>query len=98
ERGERAFAHVVLERLAGEIGVRVDPGNDEYGEALVHAPPDERLLRREIEDVELVDPGRHDQQGPREHRRGRRRILDELHQIVFENDLAGRERQTAANL
>ena len=52
----------------------------------------------EIEDVELVDPGRHDQQRPLQHRLGRRRVLDELHQIVLEDHLAGRDREVAADL
>ena len=64
ERGERALAHVVLEALVAELRVRIDPGDAEHREALVDAPFDEGLLRREIEHVELVDPGRHDQQRP----------------------------------
>jgi hypothetical protein len=98
ERRKRALAHVVLEALVGELGVRVDPGDDEHRQALVHAPLDEGFFRREIEDVELVDPGRHDQQRPLEHRRGRGRVLDELHQLVFEDDLAGRAGEIAADL
>ena len=67
ERGEDAFAHVVLEALLGLALVGVDPGDDEHGEALRDRPADEGLLGVEIEDVELVDPRRHDQQRPLEH-------------------------------
>jgi hypothetical protein len=65
---------------------------------VVHAPLDEGFVGREIEDVELVDPGRHDQDRPLEHARGRGRVLDELHQLIFEDHLAGRDREIAADL
>ena len=64
---------------------------------LVDAPFDEGFFRREIEHVILVDPRRNDQQRPLEHGRGRRRELDELHELVLKNDLAGRRRQIAAD-
>ena len=98
ERGERAFVHVVLEAFLGEVGVGIDPGDAEHGEALVDAPFDEGFFRRQVEHVELVDPGRHDQQRPLEHHRRRRRVLDELHQLVLEDDLAGRDREIAPDL
>ena len=98
ERGDRALADVVFEGLLRELRVGIDPGDAEYGEPLIDAPFDEGLFRRQIEHVELVDPGRHDQQRPLEHRRGRRRVLDELHQLVLENHLAGRRRQIAPDL
>ena len=52
----------------------------------------------QIQDVELVDPGRDDQQRPALHLLGRRRVLDELHQVVLEDDLAGRDRDVLADL
>jgi hypothetical protein len=58
--------------------VRIDPGNDEDRVALFDGPFDEGLLRIEIENVELVDPGRHDQQRAFEHGFGRRLVLDDL--------------------
>ena len=90
ERGERPLAHVFFQALLREARVGIDPGDAEDGEPLVDAPLDEGFFRREIEHVEFVDPGRHDQQRPLEHRRGRRRILDELHELVLEDHLAGR--------
>ena len=92
------FAHVVLEVLVREPLVRIDPGDHEHREALIDAPFDEGFFRREIEHVELVDPGRHDQQRRLQHRRRRRRVLDELHQLVLEDHLAGRDREIAADL
>jgi hypothetical protein len=51
----------MLEALFGMLLRRIDPGDAEDGQALRDCPPDEALLRVEIEDVELVDPGRYDQ-------------------------------------
>jgi hypothetical protein len=80
----------------GEPLVRIHPGDDEQGVALVHGPLDEGVLRFQVEDVELVDPGRHDQQRPPPHLGRRRRVLDQLHQVVLEDDLAGRRRHVLA--
>ncbi len=91
-------AHVVLEGLLREARVGIDPGDAEDGEALIDAPFDEGFFRREVEHVEFVDPGRHDQQRALEHGLGRRRVLDELHQLVLEDHLAGRDREVAADL
>ena len=63
-----------------------------------HHVADERLLRAQVEDVELVDPGRHDQQRRRVHALGARRILDQLDEVVLEHDLAGRGGDVAADL
>ena len=60
--GQQAFGHVVLEGLVLEALVGIDPGHHEHREALADHVADEGLLRPEIEDVELVDPRRHDQQ------------------------------------
>ena len=61
-------------------------------------PLDERVLRLEVEDVELVDPRRHDQQRRLVDLLGRRRVLDELDQLVLEHDLARRGRDVLADL
>ena len=97
-RRQRAFLHVVFEGLGAELLVRIDPGDHEHGDALVDAPFDEGFLRLEIEDVELVDPRRHDQQRRAQHVFGRRRILDQLHQLVLEDHLARRRRHVDADL
>ena len=78
--------------------VRVDPGDDEYGQPLRDRPADERLFRIEVEDIELVDPGRHDQQRALVDVRRRGRILNELHQLIAKYNLAGRRGHVDAEL
>ena len=98
ERGEIALRHVVVEALLGEPLVRVDPADHEHGVALRHRPAHEAVLRPQVEDVELVDPGRHDQQRPLQHRLRGRRVLDQLHQVVLVDDLARRDGDVLAEL
>src|SRR2546430_10466649 len=52
---------------------------------------DEGFLRVEIENVELVDPGRHDQQRPFEDLFRRRLVMDDFAKRAFRNDLADRK-------
>ena len=98
ERGERPLAHVIVEALWRKLLVGIDPGDHEHGVALAHRPADEGVLRAQIEDVKLVDPRRDDQQRPPLHRLGRRRVLDQLHQIVLVDDLARRGGDVLAEL
>ncbi len=98
ERGQNALAHIGLEALVGVALVRVDPGNDEHGQPLRDRPADERLLRIEVEDVELVDPGRHDQERAPVDLRRRGFVLDELDELVAEDHLARRRREIDAEL
>ena len=65
--------------------------------SLFNSPFDERLFRIEVENVELVDPGRHDQEWPLEHLVGGRLVLDQLHQRVLEDDHSGRDGEIAAD-
>ena len=81
-----------------EVGLRVAPGDEEHRHALLHGMAHEGVLRLQVEDVELVDAGRHDQQRALMHLLRRRRVLDELDQFVLEDHLAGRHRQVAADL
>ena len=96
ERRIDALMHVVLEGLQREARVRVHPACDEDRVALVEAPLHQRLLGAEIEDVVLVDPGRVDDEGALVDLSRRRLVLDELHQVVLEDDLAGRGRDVLA--
>ena len=96
--GEEALAHVVAERPVRMFSVGVDPGDHQHGEPLRHRPADEGLPRIEIQDVVLVDPRRNDEQGEFRHRLCRRLILDELHDLVLVNDLAGRGGHVAPEL
>ena len=82
--------HIGFEILVGVARVGIDPGDAEHGQALRHRPADEAFVRIEIEDVELVDPGRHDQQGPLVDLLGGRRILHQLDQVVAQHHLARR--------
>ena len=43
--------------------------------ALVDRPLEERILGLQVENIEPVDPWRHNQQRPLAHRLGRRRVL-----------------------
>ncbi len=58
----QALANIGFPILGAVALIRIDPGDDEDGVALFDRPADEGFLRVEIEDVELVDPGRADQQ------------------------------------
>ncbi len=98
ERRKRPLPHIVLEALLREPRVGIDPGNAEDGEALIDAPFDEGLFRRQVEHVEFVDPRRNDQERTLEHGFGRGRVLNELHQLVLEDHLARRDGEVAADL
>ena len=78
--------------------VGIDPGDHEYGEALVDRILDEAVLGPQIEDVVLVDPGRNDQKRPLIHLLRARRVLQQLHQVVLIDHLARAERQIGADL
>ena len=90
--------HIGVEILVGVALVRIDPGDDEHGQPLRHRPANERLLGIEVEDVEFVDPRRHDQQRAFEDFGRGRLVLDQLHQHVAEDHLAGRRGEVDAEL
>ena len=98
ERRQRAVVHVVVKILVREVLARVDPGDHEHRQALVDAPFDQAVFRLQVEHVELVDPGRHDQQRPPVDLLGAGRVLDQLHQLVLEDHLAGRGGDVPADL
>ena len=89
-RFEDAVAHVVVEGQARVPLRGVHPGDDEDGMPLLDQPADHRLLGVEVEDVELVDPRRHEQEGAPQHGLRLRRILQELEEIVAKDDRARR--------
>ena len=98
ERGERDPRECILPSSFARGARRIDPGDAKDGDTLIDAPLDEGFFRRQVEHVIFVDPGRHDQQRLLEHLLGRRRILDELHDVVLEDHFAGRYCQIAADL
>ena len=65
--------------------------------SLLDEPAHHRVLRLEIEDVVLVEPRRHDEQRPARDALRRGRVLDELHQVVLPDDLAGRDGEIHAD-
>src|SRR5215204_1139990 len=85
---ERSFSHVVLEFGFLHRGVRVLPGDHEHRVALVHQVLDQAVLRLQIEDVVLVDPGRYEHDGCLVNLFGRRLVLDQLYELVAVDDLA----------
>jgi hypothetical protein len=72
---------------------RIDPGDHEDREALLDRVLDEAVLRLQVQDVIFVDPRGYDEQRPPVDLLGCRRVLDQLHQIGLEDDLAGSEGQ-----
>src|SRR3546814_17729919 len=66
--------------------------------ALLDRPSDEALLRRQVQNVEAVDPGREDQERLAEDLFRRGIVLDELKQFGIEHDLAGRGCEVAPML
>ena len=96
-RRERAFLHIVVEGLHPRRLSGIDPRDHEHRDALIDAPFDEGFFRPEVEDVELVDPGRHDQKRRAQHVLRGRRILDQLHQLVLVDHLARRRRHVDAD-
>jgi hypothetical protein len=80
--------HVVLEGLVGLAAVGIDPRGDEHREALAGQPADHRVLGAQVQDVELVDPRREDQQRDLVHRLGGRGELQQLQDVVLVDHLA----------
>ncbi len=77
---------------------RIAPGNQEDRVTLPHRVTHEGVLGLQVQDVELVDVRRHDDQRPFVHGGGRGRVLDELEQLVFEHHVAGGRGHVAADL
>ena len=97
ERRERAETHVVLEALLRVRLGRVDPGDHEDAVPALQHVAHQAVLRPHVEDVVLVDPGRHEEQRALALGLGQRLVLDELHQVVLVDDLARRRRQVATD-
>ena len=79
-------------------GVRVPPGDHEDLLAALDEVLDEAAARREVGDVELVDHRRDHEQRAGPHRRGLRRVLDQLEHLGAQYHRAGRDGQVAADL
>ena len=90
ERRQNAEAAIIVEPEIAILRIRIAPGNHVDGEAALHEPADERVLRRQVQNVVFHDPGRRDQDRLGEDVLGLRREADQLHQPVAEDDLARR--------
>ena len=93
DRIERRFdaeLSIIVKSDVAVGGVRIAPRDHEDGEAFAREIFHQRVLRRQIENVVLHDPGRHDQNRLRMHLFGGRIVLDQLDQFVAEHDLAAR--------
>ena len=88
ERFPRAVDEVIVERHAAHGGVRVAVGDREHGPLVLYRPLQEAAAGRQVHDVVLVDPRRAGQHRDRTDLGRLRRVLDELHQVVLEHDLA----------
>jgi hypothetical protein len=80
---------VVLDAEAAVFASRIFPGDHEHGVALLDKIADERVLRRQVEDIVLHNPGRHDQDGLGAHLRRCRSVLTEFDQAIAKDDLPG---------
>src|SRR5258708_26385472 len=58
DRVELTLEHIIVEPSVGDALVSRLPADHEQRNALVDAPFDEAFLRREVEDVETIDPRR----------------------------------------
>src|ERR1019366_9161569 len=88
ERGFHAKLTIVVK---GDVAIacsRIAPGDHEYGKAFTGQELDQRILRRQVENVVFHDPGRHDQDRLQMHLAGGWVVLDQLDELVAENDLA----------
>ena len=90
ERSHHAQPTVIFHAQVAFGRARVFPRDHEYRVALPNQIAHQRVFRRQVEDVVLHDPGRHDQQRQRMHVGRGRRVLDQLHQAVAQHHLAGR--------
>src|SRR4029450_14155601 len=81
-RGEWAVGHVILEGDGLHRSVRVLPADHEYREALLEQEADKTVLRLQVEDRELVDPRRNEQQRHGGGLGRHRRVMKELTRAV----------------
>ena len=94
----RALCEVVVPGDVAAARVGVAPRHQEHGLALLGREANEGVLGLQVEDVELVDARRHDQQRAARHLIGQRRVLDQLEQLVLEDHRALGHRDVLADL
>ena len=89
QRVHHAHATIVVQGQVTIIGGRVAPRDGEDGEALFGQVFHHRVLRRQVENIILHDPGRHDQDRFGVNLLGVGRVLDQFDQVIAEDDPAG---------
>src|SRR6516162_11047818 len=92
ERSHNAEHAIVIEPKIAILRAGILPGYHEDREALLRQVADQRVLRRQIENVIFHDPGRYDQHRRRPHLIGCGSVLDKFDQPVTKDDLAWRHR------
>jgi hypothetical protein len=95
--GKHALGAIIVEADVAVLAAGILPGDREHGEALLGQELHQRVLRREVEDVVLHDPGRHDHDRFGVNARRCRRVLDDLGERCAMHDLARRCRQGLAD-
>ena len=98
QRGDDAVYHVVVEIDVGLGRTRVAPGDHEHRLALGDQPGHQGVLGPHVQDVVLVDEGRHDQHRRPGHRFRGRAVLNELIELGALHHPARRQRQIPAEL
>ncbi len=98
DRAERRRPRCSRPRCAGRSPRRRSPAHHEDAVALRDGVADQRVLGLQVEDVELVDARRHEQDRPLVHLRRQRLVLDQLEQLVLEDHRALGRRDVAADL
>ena len=96
DRRADAEPQVVVDAEFAVARVRVAPRQHEHRVALLDEMPHHRVARRQVEDVVLQDRRRDDQHRLRVHVLRRRRVLDQLDQVVAQHHLARRHRDFVA--
>ena len=98
QRVQHAETQVILHAEVAIFDRRIVPGDHEHGVTSTDEVAHQRIGGREIEDVVLHDPSRHDEDRLAIDLAGFGRILDQLDQAVAVDHLALRDRDVLARL
>ena len=96
--GHGAIFHVVVPGLMGQAVVGVAPAHHKGAVALFDGVADQRVLGLQVEDVELVDAGRHQQKWPLIHLGREGLVFEQLKQLVLVHHRAFGSGHVAAHL
>ncbi len=96
--GMNPIFQIVVEARVAHVGTGILPARYEDVEALVQEIAHHALARYQVEHVELVNPGRHDDDGFGMDGGLRRRVVDDLEQLVAKDDRPGGRCQVLADL